>query len=431
DNISLYLLSRFGPYHFHEFYASPIKILYSMLMSIPAQLGFKAVQITNAVLACLTTYMSIGIAKKMNLKEDWLVIIMIVFSPIYFLISLTVLSEILFSFVLVACISLIYQEKFFWSALLLSFLPYIRSEGYVLILVFITYFILANRWKYIPIVLVGTVFFCVTGYPYHHDILWVFTKNYGDASNIYGHGSITHFVESSRWINGPLLTVILPLALLMALISIKKLYTFNREFLILIMGCYFGFFVLHSFLWWKGLGASLGLIRVVACVMPLAGIIGVWALTEIKKYMFGLSVYFYIVIAVVHIYAGFKINKLPRELDGEHAITYQLFEESKPYLDKAPQLKFSSFYFGFLSGVDTYDPKNGNCWTIGPKSLDELKTGSVVQYETHFGPNECGMDTDYYDRERPDLKKVIELYPKERFKTLNGYDYKTVLYIKK
>lgn len=78
-------------------------------------------------------------------------------------------------------------------------------------------------------------------------------------------------------------------------------------------------------------------------------------------------------------------------MDGEHQLVYKLFEQSKPYIDKAPQIH------GFLTGVDTYDPKNGNCWTIGPQSLDELKPGSIVQYETHFGPNECGMDTDYYE----------------------------------
>ncbi len=431
DNISLFMLSRFGPYHFHEFYASPIKILFSMLMAIPAQLGFKAVQITNALLACLTAYMSIGIARKMGLKEDWLLVLLVLFSPIYFVISLTVLSEILFSFVLISCISLIYNQKFFWSALLLSFLPYIRSEGYVLILVFITYFLVEKQWKVVPLVLVGTIFFCVTGYPYHHDWLWVFSKNYGDASNIYGHGEITHFVANSRWINGPVLTIILGFSLLMVVFNFKNLYTSQLPFLMLVMGCYFGFFVLHSFLWWKGLGASLGLIRVIACVMPLGGIVSVWVLSNLKKYMFGYGSFAFVLIAIVHIATGFRINKLPRKMDGEHQLVYKLFKQSKPYIDKAPQVKFSSFFYGFLTGVDTYDPKNGNCWTIGPQSLDELKPGSIVQYETHFGPNECGMDTDYYDRERPDLQKVIELYPDDHFKVLNGYEYKNVLYIKK
>lgn len=122
---------------------------------------------------------------------------------------------------------------------------------------FLTYFLVEKQWKVIPLVLVGTIFFCVTGYPYHHDWLWVFSKNYGDASNIYGHGEITHFVANSRWINGPILTIILGFSLFMVVFNFKKLYTSQLPFLMLVMGCYFGFFVLHSFLWWKGLGASL------------------------------------------------------------------------------------------------------------------------------------------------------------------------------
>lgn len=69
-----------------------------MIMAIPSQLGFKAMQITNAVLACLSAWMVVKIIYKMELKNAWLAVLITLFSPIYFLISLTVLSEIMFSF---------------------------------------------------------------------------------------------------------------------------------------------------------------------------------------------------------------------------------------------------------------------------------------------------------------------------------------------
>lgn len=431
DNILLFLRSKYGFQHPEQLYATPIKILFSMIMSIPAQIGFKAVQITNALLACASSYIAIGICKKMNLTNHWFLVLLILFSPIYFVISLTALSEIMFSFALIACISLVQNQKYFWSALLLSFLPYIRSEGFILILVFITYFIFEKQWKILPLLLVGTLFFCLSGYSFHHDFLWVFNKNYGDASNLYGRGPFMHFLDNSRWFNGYPLTLILGFSLLMVLIYFKKLFHTNRLLLFLVFGCYFGFLLLHSFLWWQGMGASIGLVRVMACVMPLAGIIAIWTLSHLQKYMFGLSAYVFILFSIVHINGSFNINKLPRKLDEHHSWIYKMYQQGKPMISKAPKIKFTSYYFAFLSDIDIFEEGSGDCWSINPKSLDQLPKGSVVQYETSFGPNECNIDTFYFERERPDLQKVVELYAAENVRTLNNYRFKTVLYIKK
>jgi len=432
DNMSLYTRSRFGLFHPIAYFREPIKILFAMIMAIPSQLGFKAMQITNAVLASLSAWMVVKIIYKMELKNAWLAVLITLFSPIYFLISLTVLSEIMFSFFLILCILLLYNKKYIWTAIILSFLPFIRSEGFVLMLVFIVYFITEKQWKVLPLLLLGTIVFSISGYSYHNDIMWVFHKNYGDASNLYGHGELLDFVKGSKGYNGPILTIILPMALVAALFKLKYLLNHQRIFIIIIMGCYFGFLLLHSYLWWKGQGASLGLTRVMASVIPLAGIIAVWFFNQFEKYMRKLQSYLYILIAAGSIYFCFTINHFPVRLDQEHTVVAKLYELSKPYLQKAPQIKFNSTYFAFLADLDPYDyEKSGDCLTVKKNVLDSMKPGSIIQYETHFGPNECSTDTDFYDKHRPDFEKVVEVYPDVPFKVLNGYDYKNVLYRKK
>ncbi|MDZ4757596.1 MAG: hypothetical protein SGJ10_05590 [Bacteroidota bacterium] len=432
DNMSLYTRSRFGLYHPIAFFREPIKILFAMIMSLPAQLGFKAVQIVNALLACLSAWFAVKIIYKMELKNAWIAILITLFSPMYFLISLTVLSEIMFSFFLISSVLLIYNKKYVWAAIILSFSPYIRSEGFVLMLIFIIYFILEKQWKALPWLILGTLFFSISGYSYHNDIMWVFHKNYGDASGLYGHGEWYDFIKGSKLYNSPILNIMLPLALVVAVYKLKYLLTQQRNFIILIMGCYFGFLLLHSYLWWQGKGGSLGLIRVMACVAPLSGIIAVWLLSQSEKYMKGLQVYLYIFIALGSVYFCFNINRFPIGLDGEHTVVAKLYKLSIPYLEKAPEIKFNSTYFAFLAGIDPYDyEKGGDCLTVNKEVLDSMKPGSLVQYETHFGPNECQTDTDFYDKHRPDFEKVLEVYPDERFKVLNGYEYKNVLYRKK
>lgn len=432
DNMSLYMRSRFGLYHPIAFYREPIKILYVMLMSLPAQLGFKAMQITNAMLACATALLSVQIAKYMGLKNNWWLVVLTLFSPIYFLISLSVLSEIMFAFTLVLSIYLIYRDKYIWAAVCLSWLPFIRSEGFVLDLVFIVYFLLQKRWKALPWMLLGTFVFSMTGYPYHQKMAWVFTENYGNASSIYGHGPWYDFIKGSLQYNNPMITYLLPIALLMVFYKFKYLIQHQRNFIILIVGCYFGFLLLHSYLWWQGKGASLGLMRVMASVAPLASIIVVWLFSQFEKYLYKVQNGLGVVLASITIYYCFTINHFPIRLDAEHTVVAKLYELSKPYLEKAPEIKFNSTYFAFLADLDPYDTKkSGDCLTVKKHVLDSMKSGSVVQYETHFGPNECSTDTDFYDKLRPDFEKVLEVYPDVRFKVLNGYEYKNVLYRKK
>ena len=46
----------------------------------------------------------------------------------------------------------------------------------------------------------------------------------------------------------------------------------KAEYLIIFLP-FLSYFCLHSFLWWKGMGGSMGLIRVITAVIPLASLI--------------------------------------------------------------------------------------------------------------------------------------------------------------
>lgn len=430
DNISLYMLARFCWQHPDALFASPIKIFYTILISVPAQLGFKAVQIATALASVASVHFAVKLARKCGVQESWLLACFILFTPVYFNMSLTVLSEIWFALFLMGGLLLVAQSRFASGLLLLSFLPFIRSEGFVLLGPVLVYLLCIRRFKYIPFLLAGTLVFMGIGYPFHHDVLWIFHKNYGDASQIYGHGEMFSFVKGTLSYHGRPMTILLGLAVLFMGIQLRKFIRTELLLVLLVFGCFFGFWALHDVLWWKGWGASLGLTRVMAAVAPLGGILCVWVLQETRRYMYGFHIPVWLAVVFLHVYSCFKYSDLPRKMDPMHALSKQLYERNKDAVAHVPEFRFTGFYFGFLSGRDIYSAHTGNCWTINEQALQRMPQGSLVQYETQFGPNECGIPTDYFDK-RSDFEKIDEVLPEVPFQVLNGYDYKTCIYRKK
>ena len=114
-------------------------------------------------------------------------------------------------------------------------------------------------------------------------------RPYSGVSEIYGHGELLHFVHHAPEMIG------YPLIVMFCLGTLVLIYNYFRNrlrfsntffFLLLIVAPALLYFAAHSYVWWKGLNASLGLLRVVAAVAPLIGITAVvilqWLAERIK-----------------------------------------------------------------------------------------------------------------------------------------------------
>ena len=106
------------------------------------------------------------------------------------------MTEILFSLVLILSFWLFFKEKYCWAAVVLSFLPFVRSEGIVIFPLFAIALFLNKKYLTVPFLAAGSLFYTLVGYPHFRDWLWVIHQTpYSMGQSIYGSGSLFHFCK--------------------------------------------------------------------------------------------------------------------------------------------------------------------------------------------------------------------------------------------
>jgi hypothetical protein len=174
---------------------------------------------------------------------------------------------------------LLIKEKWIAGVVLLSFLPFVRSEGLLMLSVGFVYLIVLSKYKYLPLLVTGHVFYGITGYIFYKDVFWVFNKmTYATWSSAYGSGEWMHFVKSLPEIEGTALTVVFVLGMLYGLILLiryfrKQTVESERPELFLIYGSLSLYFFAHTAFWALGIFNSGGILRVMITIMPLMALV--------------------------------------------------------------------------------------------------------------------------------------------------------------
>lgn len=428
DNISHYQIARYAfqyPELFLDLWGKPV---FTTLLAPFASIGYSTAKIFNLIVAVLTLLLSAKIGKKLYPGSSLFLVILIAFSPVYFQLAVSCLTEILFSFVVVAALYLFMQNRYTWSAVVLSFLPFVRSEGIVILPVFALALVLQRSYRSIFFLTAGTIFYSIIGYFVFGDILWTINKQpYSLGDSLYGSGSLFHFIKNSNFIFGiPLLILIAAGTIYWTFDVVKKFSLRNRDTIlfIIIVGSWVTFFAAHSYVWWKGTGGSLGLLRVIGGVLPLAAISGmkifgfISAKTKNKKFIFTL----FTVFALAQIVLLFTQNKLLLKADQ----TEQLVKKSADFIRVNEEGK-KVFYFNPLLihylDINPYDITKCNWWVADKQQpSNTLEWGDLLVWDAHFGPNEGGVQLEALEND-PYLKKIKSFYPIEKIVVLGGYDY--------
>lgn len=435
DNITHFHMARYAfkyPHLFLDLWGKPV---FTTFLAPFTFLGFKGAQIFNLSIAILTLIFTFKISKSLFPKGALTIVVLTAFAPVYFLLMLSTLTEILFSFVLVVSVFLFLKNKFVFSALLLSFITFVRSEGIILFPVFAVAFSLKRSWLAIPLMAIGTLFYSFVGYFTFDDFFWLINRfPYPTGSSVYGSGELFHFVKKSYNIFG------IPLILLMATGLIFWTFEIFREFswknnnfilFIIISGSWVGYFAAHSFVWWQGMGGSLGLVRVIGGVIPLAAITGIkgvqFLFEKIKKKQ--VVIILLLFISVAQVYLFFKQNRVPLKASKVD----ELIAESAQFI-KQENYNGRIFYynpdFAFQLGLDPYD-SSSNGWFFGDKiqPSNSLEFGDILIWDAHFGPNEGGTSYETMEKD-PWLQKIKTFLPNEKITVLGGYDYAIHIYRK-
>ena len=280
DSISHYFISRYAiehPYLFIHHWGKPVFVLLSTLF---AQSGFTGIKLFNCLMACLTAFFTYRTAKLLRMDMAWLSVLLLFFSPLYFILMFSGLTEYLFAFVLILSVFLMIDGKTKFSSILVSFIPFVRTEGLIVIGIFAFYLIIKKKFRIIPWLLTGHILYSLAGFLYYRDFLWVFREiPYLNMGSPYGTGHIWDFFNKLYYVIGFPVYLVLGLGIMYILITFFKRSlrlsrkSYNDE-LILVYGTFVAYFLAHSLFWGLGIFNSMGLGRVMIAVLPAIVLIG-------------------------------------------------------------------------------------------------------------------------------------------------------------
>nr|MBK9651341.1 hypothetical protein [Bacteroidota bacterium] len=443
DGLRHYMVSRWCWQHPDLLFYHWGKPFFTIIASPFAHFGHGGIQVFNVIVSAIGIWCLFLMTHKHQIKNAWLVVPFSYLCIGFFTVINTGLTEPLFFCMIASCAWLAYDKKYLLSAFIISFLPFVRSEGNLILVLFALVFLLRKKYFIIPILAAGTIIYSIAGYFHYNDILWVFTKNPYDGKNkdIYGHGELFTFVKAYQSVVGNPYAVLLVLGTIVLLWNkIKNKivdHIFSPEMLLLVYGSFALYFTAHSVFWWKGLYNSLGLTRVMGGVVPLIAplcVIGAnsliyWRKEKLYKYAWSCVLAFYFM------FEPLRLNFYPYELPAEEKVILETYNWIKTNNLQNRHFYYLNPFFASKIDRDAFDPNiMRELWGLYPNihewGYSVVPDTTLIIYDTHFGANEARIHPDSILNDTHfELLKTFK--PDEPFEVLGGYNYMVQVYKKK
>lgn len=441
DSITHYQIARHAfkyPQLFFDHWGKP---LFTLLSAPFAQLGYIGSVVFNLLCGLWSSWFAYLIAKRLGYPNAWAAIIFTVFTPVYLFIMYTSLTEILFSLILISTIYLFLSKRYFGAAILLSFIPFARTEGLMFIMLFIPALVWMKQYKALPLLFTGFLVYSLVGWTIHQDLLWFITKMpYGsNGSELYGSGSFWYYFGKMNYIlNYPLLAIEaigLVLILLGIRTGVKNLKDIRQVTLyFLIVPSFLGFILVQSFLWWQGMMGVLASTRFMACILPLGAILALsgfnWLLSKVQSSKVVTTIAAVLMISAI-IVVPFTYKVVPMETGKNFAV----MENLANWLKKSPYANHRAFYsdpmFPFYMDIDPYDKTR--CFSAytyeNTNPAKMMKARELLIWDAQFSGFEGKLKYDSLIKNE-DLRLVNLFMPKEDFTIIGGEKYKIAVFMK-
>jgi hypothetical protein len=405
DSILHYLHARYAPQHPEVYFYHWSKPLYVLLASPLAQFGFIGIKLFNVLLAVGSIHLTFQISKILNQKSPGVAALMLICTPLYYILTFSGLTEILFGFWLCLGLYFYLKEKRITALILFSFLPYTRSEGLIILVVVVLFLLIEKHYRLLPYLMVGSVIYSIAGYFVYHDFLWVFTEiPYSKLSSQYGNGKLTHFVDQLFYVVGPIIYILLIIGIISIVNNAIK-SKFNNPSQYIVLAFFVTYFVAHSMFWWLGIFNSMGMKRVMIAVAPMVAILSTAGYDWITNWMKEKNRIAGTVIGVMLILAiiifPFTHNKAAIHFDRDLGKTNEQ-KMAQGIADKASSLhQPNSLYL--LSNPIFYeylnlDPfNNQTCKGLSTENLNKVRKGDIVIWDNWFSVIENNVSIEMLD----------------------------------
>ncbi|MCX8079838.1 MAG: hypothetical protein N3F09_01230 [Bacteroidia bacterium] len=396
DGIQHFLMAKYAFRHpelYLDLWGKPV---FTLLATPFAQFGLKGMYFFNFLCFAITSFLLFRMLE--HYAYSWLLPLIIFFSPIYFNVLNSGLTEILFSLFMVLGIYLFYEEKFIPAAIVFSFSPFVRAEGYFIIPAIIIYLLFLRKYSVIFFLGTGTVILSIIGYFYFGDIFWIIHQNYTIGQNYNYKGEFWHYFKKYDEIWGSISTILFigGISYDLYLWKTKKFsqqpHPFLRIKFFLIYPFILIIFTLHILMnWLPGINCNLGMLRYMATFIPLSGILSVQGMEWMKfirfkeNYKFVLSFF----LIPLMLFQTYNSELYPFRKDHDQEVIHYAENYIKNLIHENKIVSWLHPYISYKFDLDPFDVnKSVLIWTLDTARIKHLPDNSLILWETHYSPVE-------------------------------------------
>lgn len=416
-----------NPVLFLEHWGKPFFIL---LSSSFAQFGIGGIVYFNIIVFGITVVFAWKILKHFSIPYGVQCLFPLLLITLFDYSStiLAGLTEPLFSMFLMISSWLLITKRWMWFAIIISLLPFMRSEGQLPVLLAFLILLFLKQFKYIPFLFLGFIVYGIIGYKVFDDFMWYFNNSpYSMDNNIYGIGSWDTYLISYKMYLGNINLFIFIFAIfrIIYLLKTKKWEELQFPWLFLTYGVFLGIVVLHSYFWAYGLNGSLGLTRIATQGMPSFVLINLYYLGKINYLPAAKNLLKIVIIVLLSLKISecirpkyFPIKSYGLDLQVIKAADYLL-----PFKNSKRHFFFHHLLFALRMNEN---PKLNNQSCVFHYNLDlksdlgvKIKAGDFLIRDSHFGPQEMGLPLSQI-KECPEMVKIKEF--KSSFQVEDKYN---------
>lgn len=430
DSLAHFRLAKFSWEHPHYLLDHWGKPFFTLLITPFALLGFKATWVFNLFCGLLSSVLVMAISKHHKWRYAWVAIPVIFLTPIFLQEFFSCLTEAAFVTLLLMVLLLRIKNQFVAYFIVLSLLPFIRTEGVLFMFWFAAVDFLERRSWQLILLFSGGIIYSLVGWIAKGDILWLINEMpYVGGDHIYGSGKLLHYIEiMPQHIGWP---VLIMTAISIAFLFLKMRNTSFEDswiikFVLAPTIIYIGF---HSVIWYMG-RVSLGLPRMLAVVVPLLALLIVYGLNELErrtskpKLTAGLGVLATVAIS----FNAYQKIELPVPLSNEDKVIKEACEFIQSSELKDHKIHYYSLYSEMLLNLDPHNADQ--CQQIVHNRYnphEEVVSGSLVLWDAHFAPNEGAMPLENL-LENDQFEVVKRFEPEHPFNTLGNIPFEVYLF---
>jgi hypothetical protein len=420
DGIEHYLIARYSWQHpklLLDLWGKPV---FTLISSPFAQFGLKGMYVFQALCALFTSVFLYKIANIFRLNFAWSLPAFIFFSPIYFAVIDSGLTEIMFGATLSLTFWLLVKNRNIAASVIASFILFVRPEGYLILPLIALLLALKKQWKALPFLFTSIIFFTAIGYPYYHNWLWIITNNYKTNGDVYNGAmkSFFHYFGKYNEIWGTIYSLLLLTGIgslafaIPGIISKRKESEFVREKVLLFMGSFFVILVLHSISCSvKGFVNNLGMVRYMTCLIPssaMLALIGINRLSRIiKKYPAWVLYLFLLIVLLLIVITPFRQWYYPFRPNNEEAVSDNMSGWLKPLLNHR-SICYLNPCITTAADIDPYDKSVFLMHGVNKNSIRWYPDSTFLIWDSHFSPQEG--NTSLYTLLSDNNLKLVKVY---------------------